>query len=169
VNEAYDLSMTAAGVVLLILGALLAASEAHNPTHGVAGSTGVAVMAVGIVLALVGAGAAVAIGVGAGVLLAAAGGAGVALTVTRAGAARRRRVRGGAQGLIGEIGTVRSWSQDDGSISLQGAVWHAQRSPAPEPEDGAPPPPLHAGDRVVVERLSGLTVSVRPAEEWELL
>ena len=27
---------------------------------------------------------------------------------------------------------------------------------------------LAQGDRVVIERLTGLTVSVRPAEEWEL-
>ena len=33
-----------------------------------------------------------------------------------------------------------------------------------EPDDSE----LHVGDRVVVEHLSGLTVSVRPAEEWEL-
>ena len=28
---------------------------------------------------------------------------------------------------------------------------------------------LHQGDRVIVERLTGLTLSVRPAEEWELI
>jgi membrane-bound ClpP family serine protease len=168
VNEAYDLHMTAAGIVLLIVGALLAASETHNPTHGVAGSTGIAVMAIGIALALAGAGAGIAIGVTTGVLLAGAGGAALAVTVTKSTAVRRRRVRGGAEGLIGAIGTVRSWSQDDGSVSLHGGVWRARRSPSPEPEDESGPPELHAGDRVVVERLSGLTVSVRPAEEWEL-
>ena len=30
-------------------------------------------------------------------------------------------------------------------------------------------PELHAGDTIVVERLSGLTLWVRPAEEWELI
>ena len=30
-------------------------------------------------------------------------------------------------------------------------------------------PQLHAGDPIVVEHLNGLTLSVRPAEEWELL
>jgi membrane protein implicated in regulation of membrane protease activity len=34
-----------------------------------------------------------------------------------------------------------------------------------EPEE----PELHAGDPVVVERLSGLTLSVRRAEDWELV
>ena len=167
-NEAYDPGMTAAGVVLLVVGALLAASEAHNPTHGVAGSAGIAVMAVGIALALAGAGIGVAIGVGAALALAAAGGGTLAVTVTRSSAVRRRRVRGGAEGLIGQIGTVRSWSQNGGSVTLQGGVWRARRSPSGG-QDEEPGPALHAGDQVVVERLSGLTLSVRPAEEWELL
>jgi hypothetical protein len=28
---------------------------------------------------------------------------------------------------------------------------------------------LHNGDAVVVERVSGLTLGVRPAEDWELV
>jgi len=172
--------MAVAGVVLLVIGLLIAISEAHRPTHGVAGGIGVAVMAVGIALALTGVGAGIAIGVGAGAVLAAGGASGVALAVNRTGAVRRRRVRGGAEGLIGQIGVVRSWSpQDDhGRVSLAGGVWEARRSPAAEdPLDSldldssheANGSELHAGDKVVVEHLSGLTVSVRPAEEWELI
>jgi membrane-bound ClpP family serine protease len=158
--------MTVAGLVLLVAGLLVGLSEAHNPTHGIAGSLGVALMTAGIALALVGAGAAVAIGAGAGLLLAAGGGTAVALTVRRAAAVRHQRVRTGAEGLIGQIGVVRSWEHDDGSVSLQGAVWRARRSPGPD-EDTEPE--LRRGDRVVVERLSGLTLSVRAAEDWELL
>ncbi|HTU31258.1 MAG TPA: NfeD family protein [Solirubrobacteraceae bacterium] len=176
--------MAVTGVVLLVIGLLVAISEAHRPTHGIAGGLGVAVMAVGIAFALTGAGAGVAIGLAAAAALAAGGAGGVALAINRTGAVRRRRVRGGAEGLIGQIGVVRSWSpeNDDGSVALAGAVWHARRSPAPEDplaaldiDDGAPDgngsdgPALHAGDRVVVEQLSGLTVAVRPAEDWELL
>ena len=170
--------MAVAGVVLLVIGLLVAISEAHRPTHGIAGGLGVAVMAIGIGLALAGAGAGVAIGIGAAALLAAGGAGGIGLVVTRSGAVRRRRVRGGAEGLIGQIGVVRSWSAEDGNgrVSLAGALWHARRSPAPEDpfeEFEEPDEPggagLHAGDRVVVENLSGLTVSVRPAEDWELL
>jgi membrane-bound serine protease (ClpP class) len=172
--------MAAAGVVLLVIGLLVAISEAHQPTHGIAGGLGVAVMAIGAGLALAGAGAGVAIGIGAAVVLAAGGAGGVALTVGRTAAVRRRRVRGGAEGLIGEIGVVRSWSPqaDEGCVTLAGGVWTARRSPAPVdplaalghemPED-AEERALHPGDRVIVERLTGLTLSVRPAEEWELL
>jgi membrane protein implicated in regulation of membrane protease activity len=193
--------MAAAGVVLLVIGLLVAISEAHRPTHGISGGLGVAVMAVGIALALTGAGAGVAIGIAAAAVLAAGGAGGVAFAVNRTGAVRRRRVRGGAEGLIGQIGVVRTWSAGSGSVSLAGGVWRAQRSEAPEDPldsldsldsdgdanrdgngDGAPeraPEPgseprerngteLHVGDKVVVENLSGLTVSVRPAEDWEL-
>ena len=50
---------------------------------------------------------------------------------------------------------------------MDGAVWRARRSLGAADEDEVPE--LHAGDRVVVEHLNGLTLSVRPAEEWELL
>jgi membrane-bound ClpP family serine protease len=160
--------MAIAGVVLLIVGVLLAIGEAHTPSHGALGGTGVAVMAVGLALALAGAGVAVVIGVAAGAGLAAAGGGALAMAVTRSGAVRHRRVRGGAEGLIGQVATVRSWEQESGRVTLGGGVWEARRSPAPEPQDDEDPE-LHAGDRVVVERLSGLTLSVRRAEEWELI
>jgi membrane-bound serine protease (ClpP class) len=164
--------MAIAGIVLLILGVLLAIGEAHNPTHGVLGGAGVAVMAAGLALALAGAGVAVVIGVASGAAVAAAGGGALAMAVTRSGVVRHRRVRGGAEGLIGQIGTVRSWASESGRVSLGGGVWEARRSPAPDPADeldADQEPELHIGDRVVVERLSGLTLSVRRAEKWELI
>jgi membrane-bound serine protease (ClpP class) len=157
--------MTAVGVVLLVVGAILALSEAHNPTHGIAGSGGVMLMAVGVVLALAGVGAGLALGVGAGVVLAAAGGGAVALTVNRSASVRHRRVRGGAEGLIGQLGVVRNWQEAEGRVLVQGAVWQARRSP----DDEEPDSTLEIGDRVVVERLSGLTLWVRGAEAWELI
>ena len=159
--------MAVAGVVLLVIGLLVAFSEAHNPTHGVAGTIGLGLMTVGVALAVIGAGAAVAIGVGAGVLLAAGGAGTLVAMLKRVQRTQYRRVGTGAEGLIGQIAIVRNWTEQGGSISLQGAVWSARRSPAIEEDE--PEPKLRCGDRVVVERLSGLTLSVRPAEEWELL
>ena len=46
---------------------------------------------------------------------------------------------------------------------VQGELWHARRSLADEEDE------LREGTHVVVERVHGLTVSVRRAEEWELL
>ncbi|HZE03829.1 MAG TPA: NfeD family protein [Solirubrobacteraceae bacterium] len=156
--------MTSLGLVLLVVGALVAVAEAHYPTHGITGGIGVLIMAVGAALAISGLGAGVLLGVLGGVVLAGAGAGVLALTVRRGLAARQRRVLTGAEGIIGHIGVVRSWCNGTGSVDLDGAVWQARRSDL-EGEI----PALHTGDKVVVERLSGLTLSVRPAEEWELL
>ena len=158
--------MAVLGLVLLVVGAVIAATEAHNPTHGVAGGIGVLAMAVGVVLAAGGLGAGIALGLIGGVALAAVGAGAVTFTVRQGLATRRRRVRTGAEGLIGEIGVVRSWTDSAGTVLLHGAVWRARRSVT---VDGESVSALHAGDHVVVERLSGLTLSVRPAEEWELI
>ena len=156
-DKAYDEWMTTLGLVLLIVGSLVAVVEAHYPTHGIAGGLGVAVMAIGAVLTISGLGAGVIVGLLGGLALAGVGGAGLALTVKHAA--------GGAEGLIGQIAVVRSWAEATGSVSLHGGVWDARRSPSPDDELLE----LARGDRVVVERLSGLTLSVRPAEEWELI
>src|ERR1700734_3882723 len=115
--------MTALGLILLVIGALVAVTEAHYPTHGIAGGVGVAVMAIGAVLAISGLGAGVILGLAGGLALAGGGGAYVGLTVKHAAGVRRRRVRGGAEGLIGQIGVVRSWTDANGRVSLHGAGW----------------------------------------------
>ena len=86
------------------------------------------------------------------------------VSVKHGAAASRRRIRTGPEGIIGHVGVVRSWTDASGSVSLDGALWRARRSVTDEPELD-----LHVGDAVVVERLSGLTLSVRRAEDWELM
>jgi membrane-bound serine protease (ClpP class) len=158
--------MTSLGLVLLVVGALVAVAEAHYPSHGIAGGLGVVVMAIGAVLAVSGLGAGLVVGLLSGVVLAGAGAGAVGLTVKRGLAVRQRRIRTGAEGIVGHLGVVRSWENGTGSVALDGAVWRARRSLTAGDEDVLE---LHAGDTVVVERLNGLTLSVRPAEEWELL
>ena len=157
--------MTTLGLVLLVIGALVAVAEAHYPAHGMAGALGVTAMAVGAVLAISGLGAGIVVGLLAGTLLAGAGFSAVALTVKQGTAVRQRRVRAGTEALIGHVGVVSSWAGSAGSVALDGALWRARRATGHEDLDRE----LHAGDSVVVERLSGLTLSVRPAEEWELM
>jgi membrane-bound ClpP family serine protease len=153
--------VTEVGIVLLVLGAVVAATEAHYPTHGVAGGVGLMAMAVGAVLAVSGLGAGVLLGLLVGAGLLAAGGGLLALSVSRGAAARRLRVMTGAEGIVGHVGVVRTWADKSGSVALDGSLWRARRSAIEEME-------LHAGDQVVVERLTGLTLCVRRAEEWEL-
>jgi membrane-bound serine protease (ClpP class) len=160
--------MTELGMVLLVMGALVATAEAHYPAHGLAGGVGVLAMALGAVLAISGLGAGLALGLLSGLALAGVGGGALLLSVRSGFAVRQRRVRTGAEGIVGQIGVVRSWVQDGGSVALQGSLWQARRSMTLDDDDD-PEEGLHPGDRVVVERLTGLTLSVRPAEKWELL
>jgi membrane-bound serine protease (ClpP class) len=93
-------------------------------------------------------------------------GLGTVLFSIRQGIAVRRRViRSGPEGLIGHVGVVRSWGEPTGKVLVDGALWRARRSWSEEDD----PPQLHEGDPVVVERLNGLTLSVRRAEDWELV
>lgn len=155
--------MTALGVALLLIGATVVVVEAHVPTLGMLGGPGVAALTVGAVLAVGGLGGGLALTLVAAVLVATAGASVVALSVRKGTAVRRRRIRTGAEGLVGHVGTVRSWSDVGGSVLVDGALWRARRSWTDEP-DGE----LHEGDSIVVERLNGLTLAVRPAEDWEL-
>ena len=136
--------MTALIVVLLVAGAALLVAEAHMASYGLLGVAGLGALAGGLVLALSAAGAGVALTVALAVPVV------VGLSVF---------VLGGADGLIGRVGVVRH-----GDVLVRGERWRAVPSPL---EDDAPA--LGEGEHVVVERVHGLTVSVRRAEEWELL
>jgi len=156
--------MTALGVSLLLVGAVLILVEAHVPTLGVLGGPGVVALGVGTVLAVLGLGGGVVLGVVAALLLAGAAGGVLAVTVGKGVAVRRLRVRAGPESLLGHLGTVRNWDGAAGSVLVDGALWRARRS-AIDDEDEED---LHQGDAVVVDHLDGLTVRVRRAEEWEV-
>ena len=156
--------MTTLGFVLLLMGATLVVVEAHVP-GGVAGvAGGVALVAGGImVIVAFGGSTALAIPVAAGIGAAVAGW--TLLAASKTMVARRRRVQAGAEALEGRVGVVRRWSEQAGQVFVDGALWRAQRDWT-APEVGTE---LGIGDPVVVERVRGLTLSVRPAEEWEVL
>jgi membrane-bound ClpP family serine protease len=153
--------MVILGAVLILIGAALLVAEAHVPA-GVLGVAGGASLASGTALALAGAGG------GAVLVVPLALGAGAIsvvwlLVATRkALAAQARRTRSGGEALSGRLGTVRAWTDADGQVLVDGALWSARRSWA---DDAGT---LHAGDRIVVERVAGLTLAVRKAEEWEV-
>jgi len=155
--------MTVLGFALLLLGATLLVAEAHIP-GGVLGMAGGAALIVGgiLVIATLGGGAALAVPVGVG--LGAAGGGWALVVARKVAGARREQIRAGAESLSGRLGVVRRWSEPTGQVFVDGALWRARHGWA---ETGSEA--LHEGDRVVVERVSGLTLSVRRAEEWELI
>ncbi|NMM88266.1 serine protease [Rhodococcus sp. SRB_17] len=155
--------MTTLGVVALLLGVLLIVVEAHAPTAGVLGGVGALIFAAGVWLLFTSGdtGQLIAVPVTAGVAVA---GLGVAAVASRKVlTARHAPVRTGMQSLIGSDATVRSWSGSQGQVEMAGELWRARMEFGYE-EGPAPT----TGESVVVERIRGLTLSVRRREPWEL-
>ena len=153
-----------AGALLVVAGAALLLGEAHVSSAGVLGAAGVAAVAVGVGLMLSAAGGGVAVAAVLAAATAVAGAGLLVLVLPAAAATRHRRVRTGREGLVGHVGVVRGAPLAHGRhVFVDGALWRAEQT-ALEPADE----PLQDGDRVVVEAVSGLTLSVRRAEEWEL-
>jgi membrane-bound ClpP family serine protease len=155
--------MSELGLLLVVLGAALVVVEAHVPSHGVIGSGAVAAISVGLALALAGTGVAAALAVAVALVAALAGGTYLAFTLRKVMVARHRAVRSGGEGLIGRIGVVRAKPAPLGQVFVDGALWRCRLWGLEEPQEVGP------GDAVVIERVDGLTLTVRPAEEWELV
>ena len=86
---------------------------------------------------------------------------GVALLTRSTKSVRRMRPRSGTEAMVGHLGVMRV--NDNGvRVFVDGGLWRARPSPLDEDDT------LHDGDRVVVERVNGLTLCVRRAEELEL-
>lgn len=155
--------MTALGIALLLVGATLVVIETHVASLGVLAGPGALALAAGALLAVSGLGGGIVIALAMAVLLAAGGLAIAGIAIRESKSVRSRRVRTGAEGMIGRVGVVEKWAEAAGRVRVDGALWQARRSWSDEAVRE-----LHAGDAVVVERLSGLTLAVRPADEWEL-
>jgi len=155
--------MLLSGIVLVIAGATLLVAEAHLPTYGVLGAGGAAALTAGVVLALAGAGAGTAAVVAAGLVVALVGAAVVWMLIVQSLAAHRQAVRSGTQALLGRLATVRTPFAPTGQVLLDGALWRARLW-----EDEEATTPMAEGSLVVVESIDGLTLTVRPAEEWEM-
>jgi membrane-bound ClpP family serine protease len=155
--------MSALGAILVILGAALMVAEAHVPSHGALGAGAAAALTAGIVFGLSDAGAPGGAVIAAGVTVALAGLALVWLLVVKSLATRRLAVRSGPRALVGRVATVRAVPAPIGKVQLDGALWRARMWELEE--EGAP---LAEGSAVIVESIDGLTLTVRPAEDWEL-
>ena len=150
-------------LALVVVGGTLLVAEAHLPTYGALGASGLVAVVAAIALAVTASGGSLALALGLTVPIG-LGAAGVgAITVRKASAVRRQRARCGSEGLIGRVGVVRRPLAPLGQVSVAGELWRARRSWAEEDQ-----PPPREGEFVVVERVQGLTLSVRRAEEWEV-
>jgi len=154
------------GIALLVAALALFVAEAHVPTGGVLGAGGVVALVAGAWIALVAAGAgllvAVPVTVGTGLVSATV----LVLVASKTVRAMRLPTSSGSESLVGRTGEVRAELEAGGApgqVFVDGALWRAE--PADEYEEREA---LRTGDRVVVERVRGLTLGVRKAEEWEL-
>jgi membrane-bound ClpP family serine protease len=152
--------MVLLGVALLLVGAALLVAEAHAP-FGVLGAAGALSLVGGAALAIAGAGGGLVIVLAAVLATAAVAGAWVVLATRKALAARALPSSSGREALSGRMGVVRSWDNGGGQVFVDGALWRARHSWAEDGEE------LGEGDPIVVERVSGLTLGVRRAEDWE--
>ena len=156
--------MSTLGVILVLVGAALMVAEAHLPSHGVLGTGAATALTAGVVLALSGAGAAGGAVVAAGVTVALVAFGLAWLLLVKSLAARRMIVRSGPRALTGRVATVRTVLAPVGQVQLDGALWRARMW-----ELEGEGVPVAEGSAVVVESVDGLTLTVRPAEEWEVV
>jgi membrane-bound serine protease (ClpP class) len=154
--------MSGIGLLLVLVGAALVVAEAHVPSHGALGTAAAVALAAGIGLLVSDAGLGAAAVLGAVLATALFSLALVAVMARKGLATRRIRARTGAEGLVGRLGEVRATPAPVGRVFVDGALWRARRW------DLEGEPELRPGDPVVIEQVSGLTLTVRPAEEWEV-
>jgi membrane-bound ClpP family serine protease len=152
--------MVELGVALVLVGASLLVVEAHVPA-GIIGVAGGVTLAAGAAVALSAAGGGVAVVLAAVLAALAVTAAWLSVATRKALAAGGRRASSGREALGGRLGIVRSWDSGCGQVFVDGALWRARPSWGEDDEE------LGVGDAVVVERVSGLTLAVRKAEEWE--
>jgi membrane-bound ClpP family serine protease len=154
--------MFALGIVLVAVGALLFLAEAHVASGGVLGGGAVVAGVAGLALVLAGLGTGLVVVLIVALCAGAAGCAVLLVGARRIIPAVRGRPRTGAEALVGRVGVVRGAADPLARVFVDGALWRAQ------PDWVEQTSALHEGDHVVVERVHGLTLCVRKAEEWEL-
>jgi membrane-bound serine protease (ClpP class) len=153
--------MTGLGIGLLLAGVVLLVAEAHIAAGGLLGTLGVAAAVGGTVVAVDGAGGGVVLGLVLAALVALMGGGALLLAARAVGRSTARLARGGRDPLIGARGRAREpFGDDGGRVLVEGELWQAHNA---DPDE-----PVVAGDPIVVERIDGLTLTVRRAEPWEL-
>jgi membrane-bound ClpP family serine protease len=153
--------MTGLGIGLLLAGVVLLVAEAHI-SGGVLGALGLVAAVTGTVLAIEGSGGGLVLGIVLAAIVAAIGVTSMLLVARTLGRTIPRRVRSGREALVGAPGRAREALGDhEGHVLVEGALWRARNS--------SPEEPVEAGDPIVVERIDGLTLTVRRADPWELV
>jgi len=154
--------MTVVGLILVAAALVGLLAEAHLSTGGLLGALAGAAAIGGIAVLLIAAGAGAVIVVVVTVCALVVATWLLVLARRRILRPLRARPRTGREALVGHVGVVRSSDGSEAQVFLDGSLWRAEPSPIHQEAE------LHDGERVVVERVNGLTLCVRKAEEWEL-
>jgi membrane-bound serine protease (ClpP class) len=152
-----QLPVTAAGIVLLVLGLALIVAETQV-SGGILGVAGVASI-VGSALLLFDTGDEFGISIPVAAATGALLGAFTLFAASKAMAARAAPARGGPEELVGQLGNVRARLDPGGQVYVQGALWRARVS---EGEGD-----VESGRAVRIESVEGLTLLVRPEPAGE--
>lgn len=148
-----QLPINYAGVLLILLAIVMFIAEIKVASHGVLTAGGVAAMILGSMMLINTPAPYMRISLGA-IIGTAAGTAAFFVFVVGAGVkALRSRTTTGIEGLIGEIGVVRTRLAPRGQIFLRGELWNAEG-------DGV----VEAGESVRVTGMDGLTLRVVPVQ-----
>jgi len=143
-----------AGLLLILLAVILFIAEVKVTSHGILAIGGIAAMILGSIMLIRSPAPFMRISLPAILITTAATAAFFTFLVTMALRAQRQKTTTGAEGLIGQIGTVRTPLKPEGSILVGGELWSAQC------EEGAEP-----GDKVRVRGLKGLMLFVSKDHE----
>jgi len=143
-----------AGLLLILLAVILFIAEVKVTSHGILAIGGIAAMILGSIMLIRSPAPFMRISLPAILITTAATAAFFTFLVTMALRAQRQKTTTGAEGLIGQIGTVRTPLEPEGSILVGGELWSAQC------EEGAEP-----GDKVRVRGLKGLMLFVSKDHE----
>jgi membrane-bound serine protease (ClpP class) len=147
-----QLPTTIAGVLLILLAFGLFVAEAFIVSHGALAGGGIVSLIFGGLLLFDTDSDAFEISVPIVIFTAALLGAFFVFVISKAVAARHAQVRTGSEELVGQRGVVRSPLEPVGHVFVQGALWRAVA------DDSAG---LAVGEPVIVERVEGLTLTVR--------
>jgi membrane-bound serine protease (ClpP class) len=146
-----QLPINVAGLLLIALALGLFVAEAFIVSHGALAAGGIVSLVFGGLLLFDTDSEAFDISVPAVILTGAVLGSLFVLVASKAVQTRHREVQTGSEEMLGARGVVRSPLDPVGHVFVRGALWRARSDE-----------PLREGQRVVVDRIDGLTLTVSP-------
>jgi membrane-bound serine protease (ClpP class) len=148
-----QLPINYAGVLLIVLAIVMFIAEIKVTSHGVLTAGGIAAMILGSMMLIDSPAPYMRISLGAIILTAAATALFFVFVVGAGVKALRAKTTTGQEGLIGEIGVVRTRLAPRGQVFLRGELWNAEGEGELEP-----------GESVRVTGMDGLTLRVVPVQ-----